>query len=337
MQQGVLAMSQVKVQSTKETKSKFIIKIKEKFESQEILTLVGFLGLCLFMAITSDQFLTTSNLVNVARQVSINGILAVGMTFVILTGGIDLSVGSVMAFTGTIMAGMMVNTGLSPLLAVFIGIALGILIGYINGIMVAYAKIPAIIVTLAMMEVSRGLALLYTGGYPLAGLPGAFAFIGREYVFNSIPMPVVIMIVVYFSAYIVLNHLPLGRYIYAIGGNEEAVRLSGVKVKRYKIMAYLISGVTATISGIILTSRLMSGQPMAGVGFELDAIAAVVLGGTDIAGGRGHIFGTLLGALLIGVLSNGLNLMGVSPYVQRVFKGLIIVAAIYYSSSRKSD
>lgn len=150
-------------------------------------------------------------------------------------------------------------------------------------------------------------------------------------------MPALIMIGVFIVAYIILNHLPLGRYIYAIGGNEEAVRLSGVKVKRIKAIVYLISGITASISGLIMTSRLASGQPTAGDGYELDAIAAVVLGGTSIAGGRGHIFGTLLGALLLGVLSNGLNLMGVSPYVQRVLKGAIIIGAIYYSSSRKKD
>lgn len=323
--------------NSKINKNGLVGSIKEKFESQEALTLVGFLGLVIFMSITSDVFLTTDNLLNIARQVSINGILAVGMTFVILTGGIDLSVGAVMAFTGTIMAGMMINFGMPPIAAVLVGVALGAAIGYINGMFVSYAKIPAIIVTLAMMEISRGFALLYTGGYPLSGLPDSFSFIGRSYALGILPMPVVIMALVYIAAYLVLNHMPIGRYIYAIGGNEEAVRLSGVKVKRYKIMAYIVSGITASISGIILTSRLMSGQPNAGVGFELDAIAAVVLGGTDIAGGRGHIFGTILGALLIGVLSNGLNLMGVSPYFQRVLKGVIIIAAIYYSSSRKKD
>ncbi len=323
--------------NSKINKNGLVGSIKEKFESQEALTLVGFLGLVIFMSITSDVFLTTDNILNIARQVSINGILAVGMTFVILTGGIDLSVGAVMAFTGTIMAGMMINFGMPPIAAVLVGVALGAAIGYINGMFVSYAKIPAIIVTLAMMEISRGFALLYTGGYPLSGLPDSFSFIGRSYALGILPMPVVIMALVYIAAYLVLNHMPIGRYIYAIGGNEEAVRLSGVKVKRYKIMAYVVSGITASISGIILTSRLMSGQPNAGVGFELDAIAAVVLGGTDIAGGRGHIFGTILGALLIGVLSNGLNLMGVSPYFQRVLKGVIIIAAIYYSSSRKKD
>jgi ribose transport system permease protein len=311
--------------------------IKEMLKNPEMLTLLGFLVLCIFFSITSEEFFTTSNISNIVRQVSINGILAVGMTFVILTGGIDLSVGSVMAFTGTVMVGMMINLGLSPILAVLIGIVLGAAIGYVNGIFVSYAKIPAIIVTLAMMEVARGLALLYTGGYPLSGLPDSYGFIGKGYLFGVIPMPAIIMIMVFIIAYIILNHLPFGRYVYAIGGNEEAVRLSGVKVKRIKVMIYLISGITASISGLIMTSRLTSGQPMAGEGYELDAIAAVVLGGTSIAGGRGHIFGTLLGSLLLGVLSNGLNLMGVSPYVQRVLKGVIIVGAIYYSSSRQKD
>ncbi|WP_397315044.1 ABC transporter permease [Peribacillus frigoritolerans] len=307
------------------------------FKYPEMLTLIGFFVLCTFFSFASGEFLSSENVSNIIRQVSINGILAVGMTFVILTGGIDLSVGSVMAFTGTIMVGLMINNGMPAIAAVLIGIILGALLGYINGLFISRARIPAIIVTLAMMEVARGLALLYTGGYPLSGVSKSFTFIGRGYLFGVIPMPAVIMILVFIVAYIILNHLPIGRYIYAIGGNEEAVRLSGVKVKRIKTFVYLISGITASISGLIMTSRLASGQPMAGEGYELDAIAAVVLGGTSIAGGRGHIFGTILGALLLGVLSNGLNLMDVSPYVQRVLKGAIIVGAIYYSSFRQKD
>lgn len=302
---------------------------------KEIITLVGFLGLCLLMTIASSKFLEPENLVNIIRQVSINGILAVGMTFVILTSGIDLSVGAVMAICSTVMAGAMINLGLAPFIAVVISLLVGALFGLINGTLVAYAKIPPIIVTLAMMEIPRGLALIYTGGYPLSGLPDGFSFIGRGYIFNVIPVPVMIMLVVYAVAYIILTQLPMGRYIYAIGGNEESVRLSGIKVKKIKVIAYLTSGLTAAITAVVLTSRLMSGQPNAGVGFELDAIAAVVLGGTDISGGRGSIFGTFLGVLIMGVLSNGLNLMGVSPYVQRVLKGLIILLAIYFSSKKK--
>lgn len=311
--------------------------IKDLFRYPEMLTLLGFLVLFVFFSIASESFFTADNVSNIVRQVSINGILAVGMTFVILTGGIDLSVGSVMALTGTIIAGMMINSGLSPIVAILIGIILGAVVGYINGLFTAYARIPAIIVTLAMMEAARGLALLYTGGYPLSGLPDAYTFLGRGYLFGVIPMPAVIMLIVFIIAYIILNHLPIGRYIYALGGNEEAVRLSGIKVKRIKAFVYVVSGITAAISGMLMTARLASGQPMAGDGYELDAIAAVVLGGTSIAGGRGHIFGTLLGALLLGVLSNGLNLMEVSPYVQRVLKGVIIVGAIYYSSVRQKD
>ena len=313
----------------------FVNWVKNLELKKEMITFLGFLGLCLLMTIASNKFLERDNLVNIIRQVSINGILAVGMTFVILTSGIDLSVGAVMAVSSTVMAAAMVNFGITPFVAVMLGIAVGTTFGLLSGTLVAYAKLPPIIVTLAMMEIPRGLALIYTGGYPLSGLPTGFSFIGSGYIFGIIPMPVVIMLLVYGVAYVILNHLPMGRYIYAIGGNEEAVRLSGIKVKKYKIMAYLISGLTAAITAMVLTSRLMSGQPNAGVGFELDAIAAVVLGGTDIAGGRGTIFGTFIGVLIIGVLSNGLNLMGVSPYVQRVLKGLIIILAIYFSSKKK--
>lgn len=316
-------------------KQRSALSVKEMMKTPEMLTLIGFFILCIFFSVASQEFLSMSNLSNIIRQVSINGILAVGMTFVILTGGIDLSVGSVMALTGTIMAGMMINYGMPPIAAILIGMLLGAAIGFINGTFTAYAKIPGIIVTLAMMEMARGAALLYTGGYPLSGLPSSYSFIGQGYLFGVIPMPAVIMVIVFVIAYIILNHLPLGRYIYAIGGNEEAVRLSGIKVKKIKALVYVFSGITAGIAGVIMTSRLSSGQPMAGEGYELDAIAAAVLGGIAISGGRGHIFGTFLGALLLGVLSNGLNLLGVSPYVQRVLKGAIIIGAIYYSSRRQ--
>lgn len=313
------------------------IDMKEFFKKPIMLTFIAFLVLCIIFSIISNEFLTLSNIMNIARQISINAIMAVGMTFVILTGGIDLSVGSVMAFTGSVMAGLMINTGLPPVAAILLGILLGVIIGYINGLFTAYAKIPGIIVTLAMMEIARGAALLYTGGYPLSGLPDSFTILGQGYFLGYIPIPVVIMVLVFAIAYIILNHLPLGRYIYALGGNEEAVRLSGINVKKIKSLVYLISGLTASISGLIITARLGSGQPESGEGFELDAIAAVVLGGTAIFGGRGHIFGTFLGALLLGVLNNGLNLLGISPYVQRVLKGALIIGAIYYTSVRQKD
>jgi ribose transport system permease protein len=259
--------------------------------------------------------------------------VAAGMTVVILTGGIDLSVGAVMALSMTAAAGAMLAGVPSPV-AVLLALAIGLLCGSINGVLIAYARLPAIIVTLAMMEVPRGAALLYSGGYPLSDLPAAFGFWGRGQVLG-VQMPVVIMALVFAATYLMLNHAPLGRCIYGLGGNAEAARLSGVPVQRVKLLAYALSGLTAAISGVVLSSRLMSGQPNAGEGFELDAIAAVVLGGTAITGGRGHILGTLIGALTLGVLSNGLNLMEVSPYTQRVLKGVIIVLAIYAGTRRR--
>lgn len=298
-----------------------------------IYSLFGLLLLCGVMAFVSDEFFTTSNISNVLRQVSINGIIAVGMTMVILTGGIDLSVGSVMALSMTGAAGAML-AGVPQQVAIPIALGIGLLCGAINGWLVAYMRLPAIIVTLATMEIPRGLGLLYTNGYPLNGLPEAFSFWGRGSMLG-VQTPILIMFAVFILAYLLLNHYPAGRYLYGIGGNEEAVRLSGIRVQRYKFLVYVLCGGTAAISGIVLSSRLMSGQPNAGEGFELDAIAAVVLGGTSIAGGRGHIIGTLIGALTLGVLNNGLNMLEVSPYMQKVLKGVIILLAIYAGSLRK--
>ncbi|MCW4152637.1 MULTISPECIES: ABC transporter permease [Halomonadaceae] len=294
--------------------------------------LIGFIVVFLAMGLINDNFLSGSNLANLVRQSSIIAIIAVGMSLAILTGGIDLSVGPVMALSGTLMAGMMV-AGLPPSLAIVLGLLVGAAFGAFNGVFVAFAGMPPIIVTLATMGIARGLGLIYTGGYPISGLPEGFAFFGRGSV-AGIETPILIMIAVYAVGYVLLSHTSTGRYLYAIGGNEEATRLSGIRVSRYKLLVYTLSGTTAAIAGLILTSRLMSGQPNAGVGFELDAIAAVVLGGAAITGGRGMILGTLVGAMLLGVLNNGLNLMGVSPYLQTVIKGLIILLAIYISRKR---
>ena len=294
--------------------------------------LIGFVAIFIAMIFVNDNFLTANNLSNVARQVSINAIIAVGMTCAILTGGIDLSVGAVMALAATVTAGLMAG-GLGPVPAVLVGLVIGIVIGAGNGAFVAFAKMPPIIVTLATMGMARGLGLIYTGGYPISGLPDGFAVLGRGELFG-IQIPILIMLGTYVLAYVLLHHTPIGRYIYAIGGNEEAARLSGIRVARYKLLVYTLSGLSAALAGIVLASRLMSGQPNAGLGFELDAIAAVVMGGTAISGGRGAIIGTLIGAMLLGILNNGLNLMGVSPYVQNVVKGAIILLAIYISRSR---
>lgn len=291
--------------------------------------LVGLIVVTICMIFASDKFLTSANLENIARQVSINAIIAVGMTCVILTGGIDLSVGPVMALSGTLTAALLV-AGVPGPIAIMAGLLLGAAFGIGNGVFVACLKMPPIIVTLATMGIARGLGLMYTNGYPVSGLPEWFSFFGRGE-FLGIQIPILAMVLVYIAAFILLQHTPIGRYIYAIGGNEEAVRLSGVRAPRYKLLVYGISGLTAAVAGLLLTSRLMSGQPNAGVSFELDAIAAVVLGGAAIAGGRGAILGTLVGAMLLGVLNNGLNLMSVSPYVQSVIKGAIILLAIFVS------
>jgi len=284
------------------------------------------------MIVTTDTFLSVDNLVNVGRQVSINAIIAVGMTCVILSGGIDLSVGSVMALSGTLTAGLMI-AGVPAPLAILLGLLAGVACGVANGFFVAYAKMPPIIVTLATMGIARGMALIYTGGYPIDGLPDWFEIFGRGRVLGM-QTPILTMLLVFAAAYILLDRTRIGRYIYAIGGNEEATRLSGIRVARYKLLVYAISGFTAALAGLVLTSRLMSGQPNAGISFELDAIAAVVMGGSSIAGGRGSIIGTLIGALMLGVLNNGLNMMGVSPYLQNIIKGTIILLAIYISRER---
>ncbi|MEZ6077361.1 MAG: ribose ABC transporter permease [Pirellulaceae bacterium] len=308
-------------------------RVPRLLDSPSVLAFAGLILLCLAMSFVSDRFATWDNLQNVMRQVSINAIIAAGMTVVILSGGIDLSVGAVMALSMTLTASALLAEIPIPL-AIAIGLATGAGCGAINGLLIAYGRLPAIIVTLAMMEIPRGLALLKTGGYPQSGLPSEFSWIGQGNLFG-LQTPIVVMLVVFAALFALLAYFPVGRYIYGIGGNEEAVRLSGVRVERTKLLAYTISGVTAAIAGIVLASRLMSGQPNAGIGFELDAIAAVVLGGTAIVGGRGSMIGTLIGALTLGVLNNGLNFMSVSPYTQKVLKGAIILLAIYAGSVKR--
>ena len=288
--------------------------------------LIAFLLLVVVLSFLSDSFLTVSNLLNIARQVSINAIIAAGMTFVILTAGIDLSVGSVLAFSGAIIAGLL-STGQPLLVGIGAGLLLGAMLGLVNGLIVTRGGVQPFIATLGMLTIARGATLVYTDGRPITGLPDAFVWLGAGDV-GRVPVPVIIMTLVFLAAYVVLTQTVLGRYIYAIGGNEEAARLSGVNVTLYKTLAYVLSGVLAAVSGIILTARLNSAQPTAGGGYELDAIAAVVLGGTTLAGGEGSITGTLLGAFIIGVLNNGLNLLNVSSFYQQVVKGVVILLAV---------
>ena len=287
---------------------------------------IAFALLLAILAVLSPPFATASNLFNIARQVSINAILAAGMTFVILTAGIDLSVGSVLAYSGAIMAGVLA-VNLPLLVGIGAGLALGALLGLVNGVIITRGKVQPFIATLAMLTMARGATLVYTDGRPITGLPDAFVWLG-EGDLGWIPVPVVIMVIVFVIGHLLLTQTVLGRYVYAIGGNEEAARLSGVNVTAYKTLVYGISGLLAAVSAIILTARLNSAQPTAGSGYELDAIAAVVLGGTTLAGWEGSVGGTLLGAFIIGVINNGLNLLNVSAFFQQVVKGAVILFAV---------
>ncbi|AMQ07637.1 MULTISPECIES: ribose ABC transporter permease [Sporosarcina] len=295
---------------------------------QKIGPLIGLLLIVIIISIMSPNFLTLNNLLNVLRQVSINALIAFGMTFVILTGGIDLSVGSILALTGAVTAGLMAG-GMDPLLAMFLGLLLGAVLGAINGVIIAKGKVAPFIATLATMTIYRGLTLVYTEGKPISGLGDsqAFQLLGKGYFFG-IPVPVITMAITFGILYFILKKTTFGRRVYAVGGNEEASRLSGISVDRIKIYVYALTGMLAALAALILTSRLNSAQPTAGNMFELDAIAAVVLGGTSLTGGRGWIVGTLIGALIIGVLNNGLNLIGVSSFFQQVVKGAVILVAV---------
>lgn len=289
-------------------------------------SLLGLIGICLVLGILSDRFLTISNLTNIARQVSINAIIASGMTLVIITGGIDLSVGSLVALTGCTALLAMAFPG-SDYMGIFIGLLIGSLAGCFNGILVAFGRVPPFIATLAMLIMARGMALAITSGQPIVRSSGFYIFLGEGYV-GPIPVPICIMVAVLIAGHFILSHTPMGSSIYAIGGNEEAARLSGIKISRIKVMVYGISGICSAVAGLVLAARLASAQPNTGVGFELDAIAAVVLGGTSLMGGKGGIWGTLIGTFIIGVLNNGFNLLNVSPYYQLISKGAIIIFAV---------
>lgn len=295
---------------------------------QKLGPLAGLFAIVLVVSIMEPDFLTLNNLFNILRQVSINALIAFGMTFVILTGGIDLSVGSILALSSAFVAGLMTE-GTSALIAVLAGLIVGAVMGALNGMVISLGKVAPFIATLATMTIFRGLTLVYSDGKPITGLSqgGWFELFGRGY-FWIFPVPVLTMLIAFAVLYFILKKTTFGRYTYAIGGNEEAAKLMGIQVNKVKIMIYSLSGLMAALAGIILTSRLNSAQPTAGTSYELDAIAAVVLGGTSLSGGRGWIVGTLIGALIIGTLNNGLNLLGVSSFFQLVVKGLVILFAV---------
>jgi ribose transport system permease protein len=289
-------------------------------------TLIGLAVLCAILWILTPYFLTVSNLLNVAEQTSINAIVAVGMTFVILSGGIDLSVGSIVALSGVVL-GVSLKSEQPMLVALVAAALVGLACGLGNGALVSWGGLPPFIVTLGTMSIARGAALLYTEGRPVSGFDAGFRALatGRA---GFIPAPVIVMLLVYLAAHFVLTRTTFGRYVYAIGGNEEATRLSGVAIRFHKTMIYGVSGLMSAVAAIILTARLNSAQPIAGMMYELDAIAATVIGGTSLMGGEGSLGGTLVGALIMGVLRNGLNLLGVSSFLQQIVIGGVIVVAV---------
>ncbi len=295
---------------------------------EKIIPFIGLILLIIVVSILNPSFLDLSNLLNLLRQISINGLIAFGMTFIILTGGIDLSVGSILALSSAFIA-LMITSGVDPIIALIIGVLIGFVLGAVNGLLVTKGNMAPFIATLATMTIFRGLTLVITDGNPITNLGDSYLFqlFGKGY-FIGIPVPAVTMIIVFVILLIILQKTTFGRHTYAIGGNEVAAKILGIKVNKIKFLIYGISGLMSALAGGILTSRLNSAQPTAGTSYELDAIAAVVLGGTSLTGGKGRIVGTLIGVLIIGVLNNGLNLLGVSSFYQQVVKGVVILIAV---------
>lgn len=289
-------------------------------------SVIGLIGLSLVLSFLTPAFLTVHNILNVLRQVSVISILAAGETFVILTGGIDLSVGSMLGLCGVMLAGALKITG-SPLLAVLTGLLFGGIMGLTNGLLVSKGKLPPFCATLGMMAIARGLSFVYTQGRPISGFPQSFRVFGTGYL-GPIPVPIIIALVVFIFAYYILSQTVFGRYVYSLGSNETATRMSGIKTDYYKTWVYLVSGLLAGLAAVVFTARINSGHPAAGEGYELDAIAAVVIGGTSLSGGEGTIIGTFIGALIMGVIRNGLNLINVDPFWQQVVIGAVIIFAV---------
>ena len=329
-------MSQTKVNKTKApaADNKAVAFFKENLG-----LILALLVLCVLLAVlpaTSSSFLSTQNAFNILRQISTNMLIACAMTMVIILGGIDLSVGSIIALSGVIAAGCVSRYELPIVVALIAGAVIGLVIGVFNGFVICRTTIPPFIVTLATMNIARGLAKVYTGGSPVRVVTKEWQFIGAGYI-GPVPVPVIIMIIVIIITALLMNKTKLGRHIYAVGGNTQAAEFSGIKVARVKFIVHAYAGLMAGLAGIILASRMYSGQPTAGEGAEMDAIAAVVVGGTSMAGGSGKIGGTIIGALIIGVLNNGLNLMNVNSFWQDVVKGVVILLAVFidYIRNRK--
>lgn len=313
--------------------------VLERINFKELLSRSGPLGglivLVVVMSFLSPFFLTFNNLFNVATQISVIAILAFGQTFVIVSGGIDLSVGSVLALAGIVFGWASVVAGLPVVLALLLGLGAGAAIGLVNGLLITLGKLPPFIATLAMLSAARGLALVVSNGQPLNPIPEVVRTLGGGDLFGVVPLPVVLLLIMWVITIVILRSTYPGRCFYAIGGNEEAARLSGINVFRQKLLMYTLSGFFAAVAGILIAARLASAQPQAGFTFELDAIAAVVIGGASLAGGVGSASGTFIGALILGVLRNGLNLLNVSAFWQQVVIGAVIALAVMTDTLRR--
>lgn len=291
--------------------------------------IIGLLILCVIVQINTPKFLTWNNIVGVLRQISTNLYVACAITMILIAGGIDLSAGAVISLSSVVVSTCLVNYGLPIPLAILAALAIGCAIGFLNGTLIYKTGLPPFIVTYAVQCICQGVAYVWTGAQPIRLTDRNFIFLGTGFVFGVIPMPLIYLAVVAVFVWYILNRTKLGRHIYAVGGNEKAAEFSGVNIKKVRWFVYAFSGTMAALAGVVLTARMYSGQPAVGAGGEMDAIAAVVLGGTSMGGGRGTIGGTIIGALLIGVMNNGLNLAGVDSYWQMVAKGFIILIAVY--------
>lgn len=290
--------------------------------------LIGLATLCIILTVATDSFATGSNMINILRQASTNANLAFGLTFAIMLGGIDLSVGSILALAGTLSAGFITKNNMPVPVAVFLSVAIGTAMGFINGAIIATTKMPPFIATLAMMQIGRGAAYVYANGQPVRAMVDAYNIIGTGYLFG-IPLPVVYTVVFFILCWILLNRTRFGRYVYAVGGNPKAAEFSGINIGNVYLGVYTLIGFLSAVTGVVLCARMSSGQPTAGNGAEMDAIAATVLGGTSMTGGSGYLGGTLIGVLIIAVMDNGLNLLGINSFWQLIAKGIVILLAVY--------
>ena len=309
-------------------------KSKKKFAHLDGLKIVLILlFMCVILTLLKPSFLSVPNMINIFRQISIIAIISMGSTLVIVSGGIDLSPGSIVGVSG-VVAALCSASGMPLIVALIAGLGMGAACGFFNGVVIARGKIPPFIVTLGMLSIARGLAYVISQGKPISGLSSSFLVLGRSDVLG-IPVPIILMLLVVLLTWVLMNKRVFGKHIYAIGGNEDAAHVSGIRISRTKIKVYTYAGLMAGLGGILLASRIATGHPISGSGYELDAIAATVIGGTSLSGGIGSIGGTLIGALIIGVLNNGLDILGVPAYYQQIAKGFIIIIAVLMDRKRE--